>query len=58
MMHMSYKIIDTTNGGPLRWKIMKLEYIKVAFNINGIAIQFAFVIPWNENFNELKVINN
>ncbi len=38
---------------------MKLIYIgKVAFNINGTIMQFAFVVPLNKNYNELKALSD
>jgi hypothetical protein len=40
-------------------KVMKLTYTwKTTFNINGMTIHLALVIPLNKNFNELKTLSD
>jgi hypothetical protein len=38
---------------------VKLTYIrKVAFNINGTIMHFAFLVPLNKNYNEFKALSD
>ncbi len=38
---------------------MKLSYTwELTFNINGTTIHYAFAIPLNKNYNELKTLND
>jgi hypothetical protein len=47
------------NFNPLKPKIMKLSYTwELTFNINGTTIHYAFAIPLNKNYNELKTLND
>ncbi len=55
--NISYKKI--LNANPLKPKVMKLTYIgKITFNINGMTIHLALVIPLNKKFNELKSLSD
>ncbi len=54
-----YYIKDIPNVHPLKPKVMNLIYIgKIAFNIDGMTIHFAFAITLNVIFNRLNALSD